>query len=66
MSKAQKQPDEPMALKALERAARQALEDARKNGTPCYVWRDGKIIDIAARPKLKSSPKTRTQQKPSK
>jgi hypothetical protein len=35
-------------LQALRRAARIALDEARKSGTPCHVWQDGKIVDIAA------------------
>jgi len=33
---------------ALKRAARNALRVARDTGTPCYVLRQGKIVDIAA------------------
>jgi len=33
---------------ALKRAARSALRLARETGTPCYVLRGGKIVDIAA------------------
>lgn len=33
---------------ALERAARRALELALQTGTPCWVLRDGKMVDIAA------------------
>ena len=36
---------------ALERAARSALAIARSTGTPCYILKDGKIVDIAARRK---------------
>ena len=32
---------------ALKRAARRALETARRTGTPCYVMENGKIVDIA-------------------
>jgi len=32
---------------ALKRAARRALETARRTGTPCYVMQHGKLIDIA-------------------
>jgi hypothetical protein len=35
-------------LTALRRAARQALELARRTGTPCHVMEKGKIIDIAS------------------
>lgn len=33
---------------ALQRAARQAQELARKTATPCYVWQNGKIVNIGA------------------
>jgi hypothetical protein len=33
---------------ALQRAARQAQELARKTSTPCYVWQNGKIVNIGA------------------
>jgi len=33
---------------ALLRAARAAQELAHKTGTPCYVWQDGKIVNIGA------------------
>ena len=36
-------------MAALKRAAKQALALARKTGTPCWVMRDGKMIDIAKR-----------------
>lgn len=36
------------SLPALERAARSALTTARNTGTPCYVLKRGKIVDIAA------------------
>ena len=41
-------PDLINADAALERAARRALELAIQTGTPCWVRRDGKIVDIAA------------------
>lgn len=37
------------AGKALKRAARNALETAKKTHTPCYVVKDGVIVDIAKR-----------------
>lgn len=40
-------PAAPKALAALERAAKTALARAKKNGTPCYVQENGKIVDIA-------------------
>lgn len=38
---------DPPALIALRRAAQTALEQARAQGTPCYVLENGRIIDIA-------------------
>jgi len=32
---------------ALLRSAARALALARATGTPCFVWQDGKIVDIA-------------------
>lgn len=49
-----KDPDMRGVLPALRRAARDALQLAIQTGTPCYVMRAGKIVDIAAR---RSSPK---------
>jgi len=47
-----KDPDLLGALPALKRAAANALNLARQTKTPCYVLKDGKIVDIAAsRPK---------------
>ncbi len=33
---------------ALKRAAKAAHTLARKTKTPCYIWQDGAIIDLAA------------------
>lgn len=44
-----KDPDFLGALPALKRAAASALKLARQTKTPCYVMKDGKIVDIAAR-----------------
>ncbi|TWJ19046.1 hypothetical protein [Geobacter argillaceus] len=35
--------------KALKRAAKSAHTLARKTKTPCYVVKDGKIVDIASK-----------------
>lgn len=35
------------AEKALIRAGKSALNTARRTGTPCYVYKNGKIVDIA-------------------
>ena len=36
------------SAKALRRAARRALELGRKTGTPVFVLRGGKIVDITS------------------
>ena len=36
---------------ALRRAAKAAHALARKTKTPCYIWKDGQIVDIAGRKK---------------
>ncbi len=42
-----KDPDIIASEKALRRAARRALEIGLKTGTPVYVIKKGKIVDIA-------------------
>jgi diaminopimelate decarboxylase len=37
--------DAEQTTKALERAAKRALELAERTSTPCYVVRDGRIVD---------------------
>lgn len=46
-------------LRALRRAAKRALELGLQMGTPVYVWRDGKIVDLTKehRPAKKSKSK---------
>jgi hypothetical protein len=39
---------------ALKRAAKAAHLLARTTKTPCYIWKDGQIVDIAARKKSPS------------
>ena len=41
-------PDFVGAEAALRRAVARALALARQTGTHCYVWQDGKIVDLAA------------------
>ena len=43
-------PDLIKAGAALQRAARKARELAQQTSTPCYVWQDGKIVNIGATP----------------
>lgn len=44
-----KDPDLLGSMQALKRSAASALKLARQTNTPCYVMKDGKIVDIAAR-----------------
>jgi len=46
-------------LRALRRAAKRALELGLQMGTPVYVWKDGKIVDLTQeqRPSKKSKSK---------
>lgn len=46
-----KDPDLAGVDKALRRAAKSARALARQTKTPCYVVKDGKIVDIAGRRK---------------
>jgi hypothetical protein len=41
---------------ALQRAARQAQQLAQKTATPCYVWQNGKIVNIGAAAPVPSAP----------
>ena len=43
-------PDLIKAGAALQRAARKAQELAQQTSTPCYVWQNGKIVNIGATP----------------
>ena len=39
-------PEAKDTLRALRRAAKRALELGLQTGTPVYVWKDGKIVDL--------------------
>ena len=41
-------PDLLNAAVALQRSARKALEIALQTGTPCYIWRDGRVVNVGA------------------
>jgi hypothetical protein len=43
--------------KALKRAAKSALTLVRQTKTPCYVVKDGKIVDIAEQNKISGARK---------
>jgi hypothetical protein len=40
-------------LRALRRAARRALELGLQTGTPVYIWKNGKIVDLTKEPSTK-------------
>ncbi|MHB1690524.1 MAG: hypothetical protein ACYCSR_07640 [Thiomonas sp.] len=42
-------PDLLKVSPALRRAAQNARELALRTGTPCHVWRDGKMVNIGSR-----------------
>ena len=42
-------PGKPLALAALKRAAKEAVERARRTGTPAYVLENGVLVDLAKR-----------------
>jgi hypothetical protein len=33
---------------ALRRAARKAMELSQQTGTPCYIWQDGRVVNVGA------------------
>lgn len=46
-----KDPDLLGSVQAMKRSAANALKLARKTHTPCYVVKDGKIVNVAERQK---------------
>jgi len=52
-------PEAKDTLRALRRASKRALELGLQMGTPVYVWKDGKIVDLTKeqRPSKKSKTK---------
>ncbi len=47
----------PIALAALKRAAKYALELARQTKTPCWVLEGDKLVDLTQIPDKKPTPK---------
>ena len=47
-SNSSRDPDLQKVLPALRRAAQNARELALRTGTPCHVWRDGRMVNIGA------------------
>ena len=49
-------------LRALRRAAKRALELGLQTGTPVYVWKEGRIVDLTKEQRPAKKPK-RTSRK---
>ena len=58
-------PEAKDTLRALRRAAKNALELGLKTGTPVYVVKKGKIVDLTKERAAKTSKRKRTSQKKS-
>ena len=52
-----KDPDIIASEKALRRAARRALQLGLRTGTPVYVIKKGKIVDLTKQPRRKTKTK---------
>jgi hypothetical protein len=48
-------PEAKETLRALRRAARRALELGLQTGTPVYVWKNNKIVDLTKEQRSKKS-----------
>jgi hypothetical protein len=58
-------PEAKDTLRALRRAAKNALELGIKTGTPVYVVKNGKIVDLTKERSARTSKAKRTSQKKS-
>jgi len=58
-----KDPDLAGVEKALIRSAKSALTLARQTKTPCYIVKDGQIVDISVRRKSPAVSRVRTTNK---
>ena len=56
-------PEAKDTLRALRRAAKRALELGLQTGTPVYVWKDGKIVDLTKEQKPVKKSKTKRSSK---
>jgi hypothetical protein len=50
-------------LRALRRAAKRALELGLQTGTPVYVWKNNRIVDLTKELKPTKKPKTKRSSK---
>jgi hypothetical protein len=55
--------EEEDTLRALRRAARRALELGLQTGTPVYVWKNGKIVDLTREQKHSKTSKLKRSSK---
>ena len=46
-------------LRALRRAAKRALELGLKTGTPVYVWKNNRIVDLTKEQRQSKRPKSK-------
>lgn len=53
-------PDIRGSLAAMRRAAKAALELAKRTGTPCYVMENGKIVNLNPAGRLRKPPRRLT------
>jgi hypothetical protein len=56
-------PEAKDTLRALRRAARRALELGLQTGTPVYVWKNGKIVDLTREQKHSKTSKLKRSSK---
>jgi len=56
-------PDLANVGKASARAAKRARQIAMETGTPFYVWKDGRVVDLLAAESTKRSRRATTKQK---
>lgn len=50
-------------LRALRRAAKRALELGLQTGTPVYVWKNNKIVDLTKEQRLSKKSKSKRSSK---
>jgi hypothetical protein len=50
-------------LRALRRAARRALELGLQTGTPVYIWKNNRIVDLTKEPRPSKKSKSKRSSK---
>jgi hypothetical protein len=56
-------PEAKDTLRALRRSAKRALELGLQTGTPVYVWKNNKIVDLTKEQKLSKKSKSKRPSK---